>query len=245
MSWDPVQYEKWFATDAGAVALDCERRLLDFMVAGWPRRGTRLLEVGCGTGLFLESLWQKGFDVRGVDRSLPMVEAARRRMGRRAEIETGNGECLPFRAGEFDFVILWTVLEFSQDPAAMLREAARVADQGVLIGFLNRWSFYYLSNGRDPERSLGRARWFSWQEMRRLIKVNVGRPATHAFSVLPGPVSTWRRHLPFRLLNSRCIPPWFGAFTAARVDFKSQTPLTPIASWTHGSRMKQAGPQAG
>ncbi|MGE4290921.1 MAG: class I SAM-dependent methyltransferase [Desulfovibrio sp.] len=236
MSWDPVQYEKWFASDAGAFALDCERRLLDFMVAGWPRRGTKLLEVGCGTGLFLESLWQKGFDVRGVDRSPEMVEAARNRMGRRAEIEVGNGECLPFRAGEFDFVILWTVLEFCRDPAALLREASRVADQGVLVGFLNRWSFYYLSNGRDKSQTLGRAHWFSWAEMRRMIKVNVGRSADHAFSVLPGPVKTWKNKQPYRLLNSRCIPPWFGAFTAARVDFRDQTPLTPIASWTQGTQ---------
>lgn len=234
MPWDPERYERWFASPSGSVALDSERRLLDFMVAGWPRRGTKLLEVGCGTGLFLESLWQKGFDVRGVDRSPEMVEAARRRMDHRAEIEVGNGECLPFRAGEFDFVILWTMLEFCRDPAAVLREAARVADQSVLVGFLNRWSFYYLSNGRNPESSLGKVHWFSWAEMRRMIKVNVGRSASHAFSVLPGPISTWRNRQPFRLFNSRCIPPWFGAFTAARVDFTDQTPLTPIASWIQG-----------
>ncbi|MEF2146530.1 MAG: class I SAM-dependent methyltransferase [Desulfovibrionaceae bacterium] len=236
MEWDPRRYEKWFATPEGSTALDCERRLLDLMVAGWPRRGTRLLEIGCGTALFLESLWQKGFDVRGLDRSPEMVEVARARMGKRAEIEVGNGECLPYRAGEFDFVVLWTVLEFCRDPAALLREAARVAEQGLLVGFLNRWSFYYLSHGRGVNGLLGKARWYNWPDMRRMISVNVGRTPDHAFSVLPGPVSTWKPGFPHSLINSRCIPPWFGAFTAARVDFKDQTPLTPIVSWTHGSQ---------
>lgn len=230
MTWDAEKYEQWFASPVGLAALACERRLLELMTAGWPRRGTKLLEVGCGTGLFLESLWQMGFDVTGVDLSPGMVKAARTRLGKRAEISVGNGECLPFCAEEFDFVVLWTVLEFCADPGAMLREAARVADQGVLVGFLNRWSLYYLSHGNERHKTLGQARWYSWPQMKRLVSVNVGRAPRHARSVLPGPVSTWRDRLPQRILNSRLLPPWFGAFAAARVDFTDRRPLTPIVA---------------
>ncbi|MBU1249448.1 MAG: methyltransferase domain-containing protein [Proteobacteria bacterium] len=229
MTWDAEKYENWFASDRGQAALFSERRLLDLMVAGWPRRGTKLLEVGCGTGLFLESLWQMGFDVTGVDLSPGMVKAARSRFGNRAEISVGNGECLPFSSGEFDYVVLWTVLEFCADPGAMLREAARIAEQGVLVGFLNRWSFYYHSHGNAPQKTLGQGRWYSWPQMKRMISVNVERAPETARSVLPGPVTTWRNDQPYRFINSRCIPPWFGAFTAARVDFKNERPLTPIA----------------
>lgn len=228
MDWNARKYDQWFTSEEGRTALYSERRLLDFMVAGWPRRGTKLLEIGCGTGLFLESLWQKGFDVTGVDVSPAMVEASRSRFGTRAEISVANGECLPYSENEFDFVVLWTVLEFCADPGALLREAARVAEQGVVIGFLNRWSLYYLSHGKDPNHSLGRASWYSWPQMKRMISVNVGRAPQHARSVLPGPVSTWRDGLAFKLVNHCSIPPWFGAFTAARVDFKDERPLTPI-----------------
>ncbi len=198
------------------------------MVAGWPRRGTKLLEVGCGTGIFLESLWQKGFDVTGVDLSPGMVKAAQTRFGKRAEISVGNGECLPYSEGEFDFVVLWTMLEFCSDPGAVLREAARVAEQGVLVGFFNRWSFYYYSHGNESHKTLGRACWYSWPQMRRMIRVNVGLAPQHARSVLPGPVATWKDGFPYQLVNSRLAPPWFGAFTAARVDFKDERPLTSI-----------------
>ncbi|MGE4503733.1 MAG: class I SAM-dependent methyltransferase [Desulfovibrionaceae bacterium] len=228
MTWDAEKYEKWFATPTGLAAFHSERRLLDVMTAGWPRRSTRLLEVGCGTGLFLESLWQRGFDVTGVDLSPGMVKAARTRFGNRAEISVGNGECLPYQAGEFDYVVLWTVLEFCQDPGAMLREAARVADQGLVVGFLNRWSFYFLSHGNEPHKTLGRGRWYSWPQMRRMITVNVGRTPQQARSVLPGPVSTWRENQPAKIINSQLLPPWCGAFCAARVDFFGERPLTPI-----------------
>jgi ubiquinone/menaquinone biosynthesis C-methylase UbiE len=228
MMWDAEKYEKWFASSMGQSALYCERHLLNHMVAGWPRRGAKLLEVGCGTGLFLESLWQNGFDVTGVDLVPGMVKAAQSRLGRNAEISVGNGECLPFSQDEFDYVVLWTVLEFCDDPGAVLREAARVAEHGVLVGFLNRWSFYYLSHGNEPHKTLGRGHWFSWPQMKRMITVNTGREPQSARSVLLGPVSTWREQFPYRMMNSCLIPAWTGAFSAARVDFRTQRPLTPI-----------------
>lgn len=228
MTWDAEKYEQWFASPMGSNALYAERRLLEHMVAGWPRRGAKLLEVGCGTGLFLESLWQMGFDVTGVDLSPGMVKAACSRLGNNAEISVGNGECLPYSAHEFDYVVLWTVLEFCSDPGAVLREAARIAEHGVLVGFLNRWSFYYLSHGNESHKTLGSGRWYTWPQMKRMIDVNVGRPPHSAHSVLAGPVSTWKESFPYRLVNSRLIPPWAGAFTAARVDFRDQRPLTPI-----------------
>ena len=228
MSWDAEKYERWFASPIGQNALYCERRLLEHMVAGWPRRGASLLEVGCGTGFFLESLWQMGFEITGLDLSPGMVKAARSRLGNKAEISVGNGECLPFLHNEFDYTVLWTVLEFCDDPGAMLREAARVSKHGILVGFLNRWSFYYLSHGNQTHKTLGRGHWYSWPKMKRMISVNTGKTPQNAHSVLVGPVSTWKKSFPYRLVSSRLIPPWTGAFTAARVDFRDQCPLTPI-----------------
>ena len=43
--------------------------------------GSRLLDVGCGTGVFLERALEKGLDACGIDATREMVTVARRRVG--------------------------------------------------------------------------------------------------------------------------------------------------------------------
>jgi ubiquinone/menaquinone biosynthesis C-methylase UbiE len=45
------RYEEWFASRSGAFAFARERALLEAVIAGLPRRGQRLLEIGCGPGV--------------------------------------------------------------------------------------------------------------------------------------------------------------------------------------------------
>ena len=96
MDWDAQRYEKWYASDQGRAALAAERRLLDSVVDQWPRRNQRVLEIGCGTGIFQQILFDDGFDVAGIDRSPAMIEGARARLGPGAELYIGNGEALRF-----------------------------------------------------------------------------------------------------------------------------------------------------
>lgn len=193
MGWNPERYEKWFATDAGRFALEQEARLLQAMLAGWPRRGHKVLEIGCGTGLFLEMLYEMGLDVTGVDSSPEMILASRTRFGNRASIHLGNGEHMGYSDNEFDYVFLWSVLEFAEDPVAMLEEAARVAEKGLLIGFLNKNSLYYFMNVRNSDSTLSQAHWHTWCEIQDLIRNATGFRPTLARSVLPGPVQTWKK----------------------------------------------------
>lgn len=229
--WDAHKYEEWFNTPAGHVALDCEAWLLQAVVAGWPRRGKKLLEVGCGTGIFLEMLWQMGLDVTGVDQSDEMLGGARKRLGNRADLHCANGELLPFEDNEFDYVLLWSVLEFAIDPKQMLAEASRVAKRGILIGFLNRQSLYYWFNVRKSTGTMSKANLKSWFEVNRMVKEASGFNPCSGFSVLPGPLRTWREGLPWKLANNRLYPPWLGAFSALRVDFVDFKPLTPLLAW--------------
>ncbi|MDD4951134.1 MAG: class I SAM-dependent methyltransferase [Desulfovibrionaceae bacterium] len=238
MTWDAKHYEQWFETGPGRFALEIEKRLLHALIAAWPRRGRRLLEIGCGTGIFLEALWEMGFEVSGLEQSQEMLGAARARLGNRADIHLGAGDHTSFDDRAFDYAVLWNVLEFCRDPAAVLREAARVASRGVLIGFLNRWSVYYLTHGRPsgptPRTAAGtlrRARWFTWPEMRSLVLAATGCKPGPTRSVLPGPMATWRPTLPWRYLNGIIYPACVGAFTAMRVDFERERPLTPLMAW--------------
>ena len=65
-----------------------------------PQPGERILDVGCGDGVLTEQLVRSGADVIGVDNSLAMLEAARKRGLR---VEYHSADALPYRA-EFDAV---------------------------------------------------------------------------------------------------------------------------------------------
>ncbi len=249
--WDAkavARYENWFQTREGSFAYMAEKRLISRLISGWPRRGHSLLEIGCGTGLFLEAFWEAGFDISGLDSSQHMLDAARQRLGHRADLHLGNAECLPFEDREFDFVALLTMLEFLDDPLAVLREACRVARKGLLVAFLNKYSLYYLSHGLElpflRRSTLRRARWRSPWEMRTLLQQATERKHVVLRSVLPGPMWSWRRTPPLHWLNRSVMPLWLGAYCGARVDLIESAPLTPLLLFTSEKRVANRPAQA-
>jgi len=88
-----------------------------------PKRGRRILSVGCGTGELERSLRELGHRVIGLDFSLEMLQTAVRR-GDRGLVQ-GDGHLLPFAAGSFDAVILPESLGHLK-AAVALAEANRV-----------------------------------------------------------------------------------------------------------------------
>jgi ubiquinone/menaquinone biosynthesis C-methylase UbiE len=230
------RYESWFRSPQGRFAYQVQRHLLERLVAVWPRRGQKLLEVGCGPGIFLEALWEAGFDVSGLDPSPAMLKAARSRLGTKAELHLGRAEHLPFDDKEFDYVTLFTVLEFCDSPEEALREAVRVARKGLLVGFLNRWSLYYLSHGKvwpwtKRLNTLRQAHWFSVPEVSRLVGQAAGRRPCKWSSVLPGPAFSWRGGWPWSCFNARIYPGCLGAICAVRCDLLGQRATTPLMAF--------------
>jgi len=236
--WDKdkaAKYDAWYDTPAGSFALGREVRLVEHMTSGWPRRGQRLLEIGCGTGIFLQALHRAGFEVTGLDKSPAMLEVARKRLGNVADFHLGDAEHLPFDDKEFDFTVMLTVLEFCCDPALAVTEAARVSRKGFLIGFLNKWSLYHLSVLAFPGAyggALRSARWFSPWDLGRIIRENLGRRPYKIGSVLPGPRFTWRYQAPWRQLNYPILPLPLGGYCALRVNLLKEPVRTPLHAWT-------------
>jgi SAM-dependent methyltransferase len=98
--------------------------------------GRRVLDVGCGSGEFLELLARTGAEVAGIDPAPAMLELARRRVPD-ADIRHGDFGELPWPAASFDVVTAINSLQFADDKAIALREVARVVRPGGRIGIAN------------------------------------------------------------------------------------------------------------
>lgn len=93
---------------------------------------TKVLDVGCGSGLFSEAFALRNLNVIGIDKNLHMVKVASD-MVLNAHFQEGNAEQLPFADNSFDLVFLGHVLHESNDPHLVLQEAGRVATSRVAI----------------------------------------------------------------------------------------------------------------
>ena len=94
---------------------------------------TRLLDVGCGAGMFLRVAADRGADVTGIDASEGLLAHARKRVPG-APLTQGEIESLPYEDGSFDVVTGFNSFQFAAHPAAALAEAKRVAvDRGRVL----------------------------------------------------------------------------------------------------------------
>jgi demethylmenaquinone methyltransferase/2-methoxy-6-polyprenyl-1,4-benzoquinol methylase len=111
------------------------RRFLVTVTEAGP--GDRVLDVATGTGLVARELVrQHGCRVVGIDQSAAMLVEARRRADGNIELVEGSADALPFRDGEFDALTFTYLLRYVDDPAATLRELARVVKPGGTIAGL-------------------------------------------------------------------------------------------------------------
>jgi SAM-dependent methyltransferase len=108
---------------------------LDAMLAAARLSGReRLLDLGCGPGHAAAAFAPHAAEVVGLDLTAPMLELARRLAAERGianlRFERGDAARLPFEAGRFERVTSRLSAHHYADPAAVLREVARVLVAG-------------------------------------------------------------------------------------------------------------------
>jgi SAM-dependent methyltransferase len=94
--------------------------------------GDRVLDVGCGTGVFLRAVADMGARPHGLDASRALLRVARTRVPE-AELRVGEAERLPFDDDSIDVVTGFNSFFFADDMVAALREAGRVAKPGAPV----------------------------------------------------------------------------------------------------------------
>jgi SAM-dependent methyltransferase len=104
----------------------------DHVIALHPQSPAVVCEVGCGDGALLAELAGRGYGREHVGFEVS-PEAARIASGRsELRVSAFDGEHIPAADGAFDLGVLSHVLEHVPDPAALLRETARVCREIVV-----------------------------------------------------------------------------------------------------------------
>ncbi len=156
-----------------------------------------MLDVATGTGAVARELIRRyGCTVVGLDQSPEMLAEARRRLGDEVDLVEGRAEELPFADASFDALTFTYLLRYVDDPAATLRELARVVRPGGTIASLEfavphgawrpLWELYV----RVGLPAAGRAVSPGWHEVGRFLGPSIR--GFYARFPLPGVLELWR-----------------------------------------------------
>jgi SAM-dependent methyltransferase len=91
--------------------------------------GSRILDIGCGTGEMVAKLTERGYEAWGVDLAEPMIAYASRRYPS-VRFRVGDIEKIPFDDSMFDAVVCLGVIEYLVDDDQALKEMRRVLKPG-------------------------------------------------------------------------------------------------------------------
>jgi SAM-dependent methyltransferase len=93
----------------------------------------RVLEAGCGLGLWVKFLQDRGYEAHGVDFSTEGIASARRRWPG-LKVMVADLRAMPYESGCFDAVVSLGVIEHDiAGPAAILAEMRRVLAPGGIL----------------------------------------------------------------------------------------------------------------
>jgi SAM-dependent methyltransferase len=138
----------WYDEFNAPFAVANREQFLDIVGAGHGR----CLDLGCGSGHYLDALTSTGRSVTGVDLSADQLRLARRH-GR--PLVRADASRLPFASGAFGIVVgMWMSTDVD-DFAGVLREVHRVLEPGGTFVF---WGVHPCFNGPHIQDTDGGAR---------------------------------------------------------------------------------------
>ncbi|AFQ44837.1 class I SAM-dependent methyltransferase [Desulfosporosinus meridiei] len=172
-----AHYDSWYDTELGSVSDQVERHLAQSM---FKTPGTKVLEIGCGTGQYTSWLVQEGYEVTAVDISAEMMALAQNKL---ASLEENNTNSKPVHWWQaditeildqletYDGIFSMTAFEFVPEPEKVLQKLfSRLKPEGcMMIGLIagrSAWSEYYAEAARkNPTSVFARAALYSKEEI--------------------------------------------------------------------------------
>ena len=95
------------------------------------KKNGRLLDIGCGMGMFLKIAKDNGWNVFGIDISKSAIEYARRIFD--LEITESTLKDANFSGGYFDVVTAWNTIDQLNDPLNELKEIYRILKKDGIL----------------------------------------------------------------------------------------------------------------
>jgi ubiquinone/menaquinone biosynthesis C-methylase UbiE len=155
----PMTYVDWDKSDRALRGAEAYQRLPEYVLSLSPFLtawfgahefgGQRVLDLGCGSGVFSTLLARKGGRVTAVD----LTEAGVRMAAQTAkeqnialEVVRADAEKLSFRDAAFDFIYSWGVLHHTGNMEASIGEVGRVlkpGGRGIMMVYHRRSIAYY------------------------------------------------------------------------------------------------------
>jgi ubiquinone/menaquinone biosynthesis C-methylase UbiE len=173
---------------------------------------TRALEVGCGTGHWLQFLAARGISVAGLDPSSRMLAGARRRVPVAAVVQ-GTAERLPWVSRSFARVFCINALHHFPDQPGFVREAMRVLRPGGQV----------MTIGLDPHAGVDQ--WYIYEYFDSVLDIDRRRyPSTAR-------IREWMREAGFVDCDTREVQHWASqvegrvALSQGRLDRKANSQL--------------------
>ncbi|MBA3300394.1 MAG: class I SAM-dependent methyltransferase [Thermoleophilaceae bacterium] len=125
--------EPFYSALAADTALDLDERI-------GPLRGQRVLDLGCGPGIYTRALRERGAEVVPVDNDMSEMEIAGPAPEGALVADAGD---LPFPDGDADGVFCSNLLEHTPDAEPVIREIERVLRPGS-------WAYISWTNWYSP-----------------------------------------------------------------------------------------------
>lgn len=114
--------------------------LIDWLIP-YTRDSLKALDVGCAIGIFTNLLYQKGYEVLGIDSDQELLALARNRY-RQCTFKLMNALHLDLAPSTFDFVLALELIEHLDNPYKLLKNIHQVLkkDGVILLSTPNRLS---------------------------------------------------------------------------------------------------------
>jgi ubiquinone/menaquinone biosynthesis C-methylase UbiE len=165
-------YDNWFNTKLGRLV---EKVETDLVLSFWEgENGLKVLDFGCGTGLYSFLLANLGHDVTAYDISEDMLAKAKEKFSdQKIEFVLGVGNKFPFDDITFDAVVSVTAFEFIEDVKMAVAEIHRVVRPGgkIVIGTINKngeWGKMYMKDYFQENTVFKHAKFMGNEELQNL-----------------------------------------------------------------------------
>jgi SAM-dependent methyltransferase len=207
-----------------------ERRLNMILSAAGERLAGRVLEDGCGVGIYLQHLAPQVGSIIGLEYDLERVRKARLYS---QNLVNAAAEALPFEIGSFDTILSHEVLEHVRDDRHSVEEMVRVLKPGgVILLFVPNRGYPFETHGiywrgRYHFGNIPLVNYLPSQWRNRLaphVRVYTKRDLDHLLAQLP--VKILDRRIIFGAYdNIIYLLPALGRVLRAMLQWLEQTPL--------------------